>query len=1058
MGGVVGRASRRYDVSHEEQILEWWNACQVYRELKAMRRNGEKFYFLDGPPYVTNPPHIGTAWNKILKDVLIRYKRMRGYDVRDQPGYDCHGLPIEVKVEEELKIGSKKEIEEKIGVSSFISTCKRYAFENAEKQTEVFKNLGVWMDWENPYMTLHRNYMESVWWTVKRAYEKGLLDRGLKVVHWCPRCETALAGYEVTDEYRMVKDYSVYVKFPLKEKDGNTSILIWTTTPWTLPANVAVMVNPDEYYVEVEFKGERYILAEARCPSVFEAPWVVKRRFKGAELEGLRYTSPLRDYVALQRDPANPHVIVSSREYVSMQEGTGCVHTAPGHGEEDFEVGLERGLPVYSPIDARGCFTEEAGKYAGMYVKDADSVILEDLKRANALFKVAEVTHSYPHCWRCKTPLLMRATEQWFIKISLLKDRMMEENLKVYWSPQWAGSKRFADWLKGARDWVISRQRFWGVPLPVWVCDSCRKQRVVGSVEELRSLVNPPPVLEDLHRDTVDPIKLKCECGGVMSRVPDIVDVWLDSGVAAWASLNYPVETEEYEKWWPADAIIEAHDQTRGWFYTQLGAGVLCFEKSPYQAVLMHGHALDSKGQKMSKSLGNFIDPLEAVAKHGRDSLRVYELQSTTWEDFKFSWEKLEDTSSKLKVVWNVISFASLYMSLDRFNPSNYPLKKVVEQMRAEDKWLVSRVERLKTEVTEAMEKLEFHNATRKLMEFAVEDLSHWYVRLVRRRFWQERESLDKLAAYAALYHALKSWILLSAPIAPFLTEKAYREMILPAEPGLPKSVHMNDWPEADPSLIDETLERRVHIVRAVSAASMSARQMLKIKLRQPVGRLLIFTDDPEVRDAVENLRNLTLQVTNSKNVEVLDLASEKTVERLYVKPDYKVMGPRLREEAFKVAEALKQVDGFKLRDALASRGRWELTVQGKVYDITPDMVSFEEKMPEGFAGASFPGGRVYVDSRLSEELLKEGFVQDVVRRIQEMRRQLDLEVDAYVDVHIASEDRKALEWVQSSHSYISEEVRARTLTASSTPPPENFYMKDWMIGGQSLRVGVKKV
>lgn len=1056
MGGVVGKTSKRYDLSHEDQILRWWDASQVYRELKLMRKNGEKFYFLDGPPYVTNPPHIGTAWNKILKDALIRYKRMRGFDVRDQPGYDCHGLPIEVKVEEELKIKSKKEIEEKIGVSNFISTCKRYAFENAEKQTEVFKNLGVWMDWDNPYMTLHKNYMESVWWTVKRAYEKGLLERGLKVVHWCPRCETALAGYEVTDEYRMVKDYSVYVKFPLKEEE-DVSVLIWTTTPWTLPANVAVMVNPDERYVEVEYKGDRYILAEARCSSVFDAPYVVKRRFKGAELEGLTYISPLRDQVTLQRIPTNPHVIVSSREHVSMLEGTGCVHTAPGHGEEDFEVGLEKGLPVYSPVDAGGRFTEEAGKYAGMYVKDADSLIVEDLKRANALFKVAEITHSYPHCWRCKTPLLMRATEQWFLKISLLKEKMMEENRRVYWSPRWAGSKRFAEWLKGARDWVISRQRFWGVPLPVWICDSCGKQRVLGSVEELRSLVNPQPILEDLHRDVIDPIKLRCECGGVMSRIPDIIDVWLDSGVAAWASLNYPAETKEYERWWPADAIIEAHDQTRGWFYTQLGASVLCFEKSPYRAVLMHGHALDPKGQKMSKSLGNFIDPLEAVAKHGRDALRVYELQSTTWEDFKFSWEKLEDSASRLKVVWNVISFASLYMNLDRFDPLNFPLKKAVEKMRAEDKWLVSRVERLKMEVTEAMEKLEFHTAARKLMEFAVEDLSHWYIRLVRRRLWQEKESLDKFAAYAALYHALKSWILLSAPIIPFLTEKAYREMMLPAEPSLPKSVHMNDWPEADPSLIDEALERRINVVRTISAASLSARQLLKIKLRQPVGRLLIFTDDPEVRNAIEHLRNLTLQATNSKNVEVLDLASEKTVERLYVKPNYKVMGPRFREEASKVAEALKHVDGFKLRESLAVHGRWELTVQGKVYEITPDMVFFEEKMPEGYAGASFPGGRVYVDSQLSDELLKEGFVQDVVRRIQEMRRQLDLQVDAYIDVHIASKDEKALEWVRSSHGYISGEVRAKSLTASSTPPLEGFYMKDWTIGGRSLRVGVKK-
>ncbi|MGC8961546.1 MAG: isoleucine--tRNA ligase, partial [Candidatus Bathyarchaeia archaeon] len=694
MQGIVGKAERSYDpVSKEVEILEWWDKNRVYEKVRNLRRGGLKFYFLDGPPYVTNPPHVGTAWNKFLKDVIIRYKRMRGFNVRDQPGYDCHGLPIEVKVEESLGLKSKKDIEDKIGVSEFISRCKSYALENVEEQTRIFRDLGVWMDWADPYLTLRDEYMEAVWWTIKRAHEKNLLEKGLRVVHWCPRCETALAGYEVTDEYRDVEDHSIYVKMPVKGEAG-THILIWTTTPWTLPSNVAVMVHPDEEYVEVEAQGERYILAKERCAPVFKEIGIhykVVRSLQGRELEGLEYTPPLMDEVPLQKELRNAHRIVLSREYVSMSEGTGCVHSAPGHGEEDFEVGLEYGLPVVSPVDEGGRFTEAAGKYSGRYVKDADSEIIGDLKSKNLLLYHTKVVHSYPHCWRCKTPLIMRAAEQWFIKVTAFKRKLLEENTKVTWVPEWAGSRRFADWLKGARDWVISRQRYWGVPLPIWICNECGSARVIGSIEELKaSSINHPPAM-DLHRDCVDDIKLRCRCGGVMDRVPDIVDVWMDSGVASWASLEYPKEDAKFNYWWPADAVTEAHDQTRGWFYTQLITSILCFDRAPYKVVIMHGHTLDPRGQKMSKSLGNFISPHDVTSKYGRDALRLYALQSTTWEDFRFSMEKVEDAYRDLQIIWNVLSFASIYMSLDGFKPDDWPLEDLLEHMRIEDRWLLSK-------------------------------------------------------------------------------------------------------------------------------------------------------------------------------------------------------------------------------------------------------------------------------------------------------------------------------------------------------------------------------
>ncbi|MEM2473809.1 MAG: class I tRNA ligase family protein, partial [Candidatus Bathyarchaeia archaeon] len=454
---IVGKISKSFfPKEYEEEILEWWKKEKIYDRIKRLNKGGKKFYFLDGPPYVTNPPHVGTAWNKILKDVVIRFKRMRGFKVRDQPGYDCHGLPIEVKVEEELGIKTKKEIEEKISVQTFIKRCKEYAEENAKIQTEVFKNLGVWMNWNNPYLTLKNDYIESVWWTIKKAYEKNLLKKDLKVVHWCPRCETALSGYEVTDEYRYVKDYSVYVKFPL-ENEVNKFILIWTTTPWTLPANVAVMIHPEEYYVEAKSGDETYILAENRCEPVFNEvgkQFEIIKRVKGKELLGLKYKPPLLEETPLQAQIKNAHIVITSEKYVSMNEGTGCVHCAPGHGEEDFEVGLEYSLPVVSPVDASGKFTQDAGKYAGKYIKEADQLIINDLKNKKLLFHVTTIEHAYPHCWRCKTPLILRATEQWFIKVSEYKNKLIEENENVTWIPEWAGKRRFKDWLLGARDWV----------------------------------------------------------------------------------------------------------------------------------------------------------------------------------------------------------------------------------------------------------------------------------------------------------------------------------------------------------------------------------------------------------------------------------------------------------------------------------------------------------------------------------------------------------------------------------------------------------------------------
>lgn len=1059
--GIVGKLGREYKPQKtEEEVLKWWQTNRSYEKTKKKLLNRRKFYFLDGPPYVNAPPHVGTAWNKTLKDVVIRYWRMKGYNVWDQPGYDCHGLPVEVMVEKALKVGSKKDIENVIGIGRFIEECKKYADANVAAQTKTFKNLGIWMDWGNPYITYKDSYIESVWWAIKRADEKGFLSKGLRVVHWCPRCETALAGYEVTDEYRIVKDHSIYVKLPLVEMPGE-SILVWTTTPWTLPSNLGVMVHPDETYVTVEVDGERLVMAKARLqPVLGERAYQVKGEYPGRKLEGVRYQAPLLEETQATSGP-KVHRILLSAEHVSMMEGTGAVHTAPGHGEEDFEVGQQYGLPTLSPVDSAGRFTKEAGKYAGMYIRDANSVIVEDLRAKGLLWKEGMVEHSYPHCWRCKTPLLFRATDQWFIRVTAFKDKLLSENRKVRWVPEWAGSKRFHDWLMGARDWVISRQRYWGVPLPVWTCEKCGERTVVGSKTELRKLAVNAPREFELHRNGVDQILVKCrKCRGTARREPDTVDVWMDSGCASWAGLGFPAETRLLKAWWPADVIVEAHDQTRGWFYNQLGSSVAAFGRSPYKSVLMHGHTLDEQGEKLSKSKGNFVSPEEVAAKSGWDALRFYTLQATVWEDFRFSWNAVDVVAKDLQVAWNVFSFATLYMNLDKFKPSQWTVRKLWQKLRPEDKWLVSRTEHLKQDVTKHMENLHVHLAVRALKDFIIEDLSHWYVRLVRRRFWQEKTSRDKLAAYAGLHHALKAWLNLAAPFMPFLTERIYQDSFRSAEPAHPETVHQLAWPRPVRQWINKKLEQEMRIAQQISSAVASARQSKKLKLRQPVSRVLVVTEKPLVKRVSKNLQTLLLQQANTKGIQLVGLREEERLKKLLVEPNYKGLGPVFRQDAGKVAEAVRQLDGRELYRTLDSDRYYVLKLNGHEYKITSDMVSFREEMPDNYGAGSFDEGRVYVDLTIPKELAREGFIREMVRRLQELRKRLDLQVDAFVEAYVTVPDGEKLEWLEDERDYLMEEVRVKTLQLlrPGEAEPKAQMEEHWQIDGQQYRTGISRL
>ena len=1047
----------------EPEILRYWRDRRIYEKVREMLRGKPKFYFLDGPPYPSSDtPHIGTLWNKILKDAIVRFWRARGRYVHDKPGYDCHGLPIEVKVEQQLGFSTKKEIEE-FGVEKFVEKCKEFALRNVESMTRHFEDFGVSLKWDEPYLTLDPAYMQAAWWLVKRADELGLLERGVKVVHWCPRCETTLADYEVS-EYRTITDPSIYVKFPVKGRSGEY-LLVWTTTPWTLPANVAVMAHPELEYVWVEVNGEKLLIASSRLEAVMAEAGVdsyrVLARVKGEDLEGLEYIHPLEEEVEVQKKLASYHRVVLSSEYVSAEEGTGLVHCAPGHGEEDFEVGRQYGLPVVAPVDDRGVFTRDAGKYAGKPVREANGEIIEDLRRKGLLFHEGVISHRYPVCWRCKTPLILRATPQWYIRISHLKEKFLEEAARVRWIPEWAGYARFKNWLEGLRDWVISRQRYWGTPAPIWVCSSCGHRVVVGSLAELEELAGRRLELRDLHRPWIDRVTLKCpKCGGVMRRVEDVLDVWLDSGVAFYASLGYPLRREEYERLEPVDVIIEGHDQIAGWFFSLLRCGIIAFGRVPYRAVLMHGFALDERGREMHKSLGNYVAPHQVLEfeRGGRDVLRWYVLRNTAWEDLKFSWRGLAEVYDDLNILWNVYVFASLYMSLDKFDPSAHPLEEYLERMRPEDRWLISRVERLTRDVTKWMESYEVHRAARALRNFIVEDVSRWYIRLVRPRVWVEGDDPDKLAAYVALYHALRRFLVLAAPIIPFVTERIYLESFRVSEDE-PESVHMLPWPDAREELIDEGLEEDMEIVRRLVERAAAARMKAGVKLRVPLPALYVVTDDEGVEGAVKRLVGVLQSQANVRRVEVLPPSHKTRLVKLVAKPVYRALGPAFRGEAPAVAKLIESCDAYELRRELEERGEALLkSPEGRVYRLKREMVEFEEEWVEGLVAEEFEKGLVVLDVRMGAEERAEGLARDVLRRIQFMRKIMEMPVEAFVEVEVYApeEIREALE---ERADYIANEARARSLRlVNRAEDVKGELVRDWEIEGYRVRIGLTRL
>jgi len=1051
--GYIGKIVRNYDPkSFELEILKFWEENRIYEKIRS--RRGPKYYFLDGPPYPSSGvPHIGTAWNKVMKDTVIRFRRMRGYRVWDQPGYDTHGLPIEVAVEKKLGLKSKRDIEERVGVDKFIEECRLLAIENSRSMSRHFWDIGVSMDWDNPYLTLDDSYIESSWWLIKRAYEKGLLDEDVKVVWWCPRCETVLADYEVS-EYATLTDPSIYVKFPLR--DGDANLLIWTTTPWTLPANVFVMVHPEENYVEVELgDGSKVILMEARLETVLkDEGYRVVRRFKGSDLVGERYIHPLRDRVDVQRGLDEYHVVVDAPEYVSREEGTGLVHAAPGHGEEDYIVGRRKGFPIVSPVDERGVYTDEAGVYRGLSVFDANKRIIDDLRDAGFLLREDRVTHRYPICWRCKTKLIIRATRQWFIRVSQIKDDLIREIGRVRVTPEW-GYERFRNWLSELRDWVISRQRYWGIPIPIWRCGSCSSIRVVGSKAELEEGIVEGE-LGDLHRPWIDKVKIRCGCGGVMERVRDVMDVWFDSGVSFYASLSYPSREEPFKSLYPVDFITEGHDQVRGWFFSLLRAGVIGFDEAPYRKIQIHGFVLDEKGREMHKSLGNFVSPDEVVDRYGRDVLRYRLLQYTIWEDLRFSWRLMDIAFRELNILWNVYYFASLYMNLDRFSYEGNEVYRYVDVLRSEDRWILSRVNTVLKRYLEYMNDDLLHEAIRLLREFFLEDVSRRYIRLIRWRTWLEEDDPIKLSAYSVLYYVLYRLLLMLSPFIPFLTEKIYQNVFRHSVKDAVESIHMELIPDPDESWRDEELERLMEYIDSILEAGGYARSVAGIKTRIPVKRVVILTDEEGVKRAIETFSDVLRSQLNTREVVVESIGERGKYIRYSIRPKMDILGPRFRALARKVSEA---VENLSMEDVenLVRDGVLELDIDGVEIRITLDDVEVEERFLDRYVAREFGGGLLILDREVTEEELSVGLARDIVRRIQFMRKELDLPIDAYIDVVIKVPDQESLSMLMRNLDYISNETRARKILVDvDVEAGGEYYVKEWEVMGDTYVIGVR--
>jgi isoleucyl-tRNA synthetase len=1034
----------------EDTVSAHWDDHDAYERTKEAHADDPPFFFVDGPPYTSGQMHLGTAWNKTLKDSIIRRKRMEGHQVTDRPGYDMHGLPIETKVEQELGFDSKQDIED-YGMEAFIEECKRFAVENRENMDEDFQSIGVWMDWENPYQTISPEYMESAWWAFSQAHDNGLVEQGKRSITQCPRCETAIAKNEV--EYHQVEDPSIYVQFPLADREG--SLVAWTTTPWTVPANTFIAVDEEATYAKVraEKGGEEELLYVATdcVESVLEKggydEYTVEDELTGEGLIGWQYDHPLAEEVPEHADFAGAGEVYHA-DYVETDR-TGLVHSAPGHGQEDFERGDELGLEIFCPVGGDGVYDERAGKYAGQFVRDANEEIIDDLRANGHLLTHETYAHDYGQCWRCDTDIIFLATNQWFITVTDVKEDLLDNMEESEWHPPEARDNRFRNFIEDSPDWNVSRQRYWGIPIPIWTPEDLSPEEttpedllVIGTRDELADRADQDVEADelDLHRPTVDDLTITEE-GTTYTRVPDVFDVWLDSSVASWGTLDFPGKTDAHDEFWPADVIAEAHDQTRGWFWSQLGMGTAAVDQVPYDEVVMHGFALDSDGRKMSKSLGNIVTPHEAIEEVGRDPLRAYLLQHDQHGvDMRFEWEGLKEMQSTLNILWNVFRFPLPYMELDDYDPGEADLSD--GELSVVDEWVLSRLQTVEQETEDAWDEYAPHDALNALLDFVTDDVSRFYVKAIRERMWEESDSASKRGAYATLSTVLNEVVRLLAPFTPYLADRMYHTL-----DGEADTVHMLEAPTPDEDLHNPELEQNMAVLREVEEAAANARQQGGRKLRWPVQEVVVETDDEAVADAMRDLEALFLERVNAQKLTVTD-RFEDLVE--VADPQMSVIGPAFGGDAQDVMAAVRG----EPRDNVEGG----VDVDGETVELDDEMVEYDAEPPEGVSAAEFDQGRVYVDTELTEDIEREGYARDLIRRVQETRKRLDLDVEEEIRVAVDIDDERVAGFFDDRRDLVAEEVRAAEFVAVEEIDTDRGLVEDWEIEGVDVTIGVEPV
>lgn len=1027
-------------VEREKQTLDYWNKNNVFKKSLENRKGNEVYTFYDGPPTANGKPHIGHVLTRVIKDVELRYRTMKGFDVLKKAGWDTHGLPVELEVEKALGLDGKEQIE-KYGLEHFIQECKKSVWKYKGMWEDFSDIVGFWCDMENPYVTYDNTYIESEWWALKQIWEKGLLYKGHKIVPYCPRCGTPLSSHEVAQGYKDVKERSAIARFKIKDTD-NEYFLAWTTTPWTLPSNVALCVNPDENYVKVKFENYIYIMAEALVQTVLGEEAQILETYKGKELEFKEY-EPLFDFV----NPDKKSYYVVCDNYVTLTDGTGIVHIAPAFGEDDARVGHKYDLPFVQLVDGKGEMTKET-KWAGLFCKKADPEILKDLDMRGLLFSAPKFEHSYPFCWRCDTPLIYYARDTWFIKMTAVKDNLIKNNNKVNWYPESIGKGRFGDWIENVQDWGISRNRYWGTPLNIWECE-CGHKHAIGSIEELKSMSDDCPENVELHRPYIDNVLINCpKCSKKMKRVAEVIDCWFDSGAMPFAQWHYPFENKEiFENNFPADFITEGLDQTRGWFYSLMAESTLLFDEPAFKNVIVLGLVQDENGRKMSKSEGNVVDPFEALTEYGADAIRWYFYSnSAPWLPNRFGKDAVIEAQRKfLGTIWNTYAFFVLYANIDNFNPKEYKSKTQIDKLPIMDRWILSKLNTLINVVDENLNAYKITECTRAMEEF-IDELSNWYVRRCRERYWGKDMTEDKINAYNTLYTVLTKFAVLSAPFIPFMAEQIYTNLVLSVDNQSPASVHLCDYPAAQNEFIDKDLEKNMDLVLKTVVLGRAARNTANIKNRQPIGNMYVKADFSLPNEFIDIIAN----ELNVKNIIFTDEVREFTTYKF--KPQLRVLGPKYGKLVGKIGQKLNEFDGNELMDKL-NQGTVSFTIDETDIVLSKDDVLIEATQKEGFVAETDRGITVVIDTNLSPELIEEGFVREIISKLQTMRKEAGFEVQNHINVYYFGNDV-----VAGVISRNEEEIKSEVLGESISQQKADGYTKKWNINGESIEFTVARI